>query len=205
MNIEETLKILDVQAEGLKTHRDIDVPKKISELEEIPENNFEEFLQKVTSKQYTVIVFSQGDIYGIFNYIAPSTQKQIKGVIQYTPYVVAILATIYGLITENYILATSLIIPFISGFLTGFVKVGLVTVLILIGLLMYFFINESSVGLTFMIVWTVSILLTRFMRFYIQQTLLNLSLASERIFAFLYYSRLLRILDSKSDQLIYSK
>ena len=70
MEIEETLKILDAQAEGLKMHRDIDVPKKIDELEEITESNFEEFLKKVTSKDYTVIVFSQGDIYDIFNFIA---------------------------------------------------------------------------------------------------------------------------------------
>ena len=205
MEIEETLKILDAQAEGLKMHRDIDVPKKIDELEEITESNFEEFLKKVTSKDYTVIVFSQGDIYDIFNFIAPSTQKQIKSIIQYAPYAASILATIYGLSTENYVLAASLIIPFIAGFITGFLKTGLVTVLILVSLIIYFYANANTVGVIFMIVWTVSILLSRFLRFYIQQTLLNLALSSERIFVFLYYSRLLRILDTKNDRLMYSK
>jgi len=205
MNIAETLKIIDDHAKNLKAERDIDIPKTINELNEIPEKDFNSFLQKVNSKEYTVIVFNQGDIYGFFDFIAPTTQKAIKSTIKYLPYMAAISAALFGLISENYILIASLIIPFISGFLTGFIKVGFITVLILIGLVVYFFVNENTVGFSFMIVWTISILLTRFIRYYVQNILLQLSLSDEKIFSLLYYSRLLRLIDSTRDELIYSK
>lgn len=205
MDIRETLQTIDKQAENLKIHRDIEVPRTIKDLLEIPEDNFNSFLNKVNSKEYSVIVFNQGDIYNIFNFIAPSTQKSIKSVIQYTPYIVSIIAAIFGIVTENYILIASLLIPFISGFVTGFIKIGVISVIILLGVTIYFFTNDNIVAGTFMIVWTFSLTLTRYIRHYIQTVLLKLSLSNERIFAFLYYSRLLRIIDTKNQELIYSK
>jgi len=205
MDISETLQTIDKQAENLKIHRDIDVPRTIKDLLEIPEDNFKTFLKKVNSKEYSVIVFNQGDIYNIFNFIAPSSQKSIKSIIQYSPYIIAIVAAIFGVMTENYILIASLLIPFISGFMTGFINIGLIAVIILLGLTFFFFANDNIIGGTFMVVWTFSLTLTRYIRQYIQNVLLKLSLSHERIFAFLYYSRLLRIIDTRNQELIYSK
>lgn len=205
MNTKETLRIIETQIENLKKHRDIDVPTKLIQIEEIEEDNFNEFKQKVNAKDLTIIVNNQGDMYNVFNFVAPKTQRTIKDIIQYTPYITAVLTTIFGLFNSYYILAASLLIPFVSGFLTGFIKPNVVTMIILGGLMYYFLQAHNFVGFLFMCNWTVSILLTGLIRNYIKKVLIKLCMTDEKIFAFLYYSRLIQVFDLKNNELAYSK
>lgn len=205
MKITETLWKIEEQIQNIKVHKGIDFPKKLTDLEEFPESDFNILLRKVKIQDYNITFVSQGEIYGVFDFIAPALQRHFKNVIQFTPYIVAILAAVFGLVTGNYLLILSVLIPFIAAFLTGFIKAGVLTFLILFGLMIYFYVNENIVGVTFMIVWTISILLTRYIRYYVQQTLLKLSISNERIFVFLFYSRAIRLIDNKNDELIFSK
>lgn len=205
MNAKETLRIIESQIENLKNHRDVDVPTKLIQIEEIDEDNFEDFRRKVKAKELSVIVNNQGDMYSIFNFVAPKTQRTIKDVIQYAPYIAAIITTIFGLFNSYYILAASLLIPFISGFLTGFIKPNVVTIIILGGLIYYFIQQNNLVGFLFICNWTVSILLTGLIRSYIKKVLVKLCMVDEKVFAFLYYSRLIQVYNLKNSQLAYSK
>jgi hypothetical protein len=205
MNTKETLQIIESQIENLKKHRNIDVPTTLIQIDEIDEDNFDDFKLKVKSKDLSVIVNNQGDMYNVFNFVAPKPQRTIKDILQYTPYIAAIITAIFGLINSHYILAASLLIPFISGFLTGFIKPNILTIIILGGLIFYFIQQNNLVGFLFMCNWAISILLTGLIRNYIKKILAKLSMTDEKIFSFLYYSRLIQVYNLKSQQLAYSK
>ena len=114
MDTKETLQAIDDQIENLKLHADIVVSTKLSGFKQIPEHDFEVLKGKVNSKVYNLVVWNAtGGMYKAFDFVAPKTQKQMKNVIQWSPYIAAIIATIKKVTDQRIIIVSFKMIKFV--------------------------------------------------------------------------------------------
>ncbi|MBX3009789.1 MAG: hypothetical protein KF816_17320 [Melioribacteraceae bacterium] len=204
MKTQETIDIVEQQIKNLKVHRNIDAPTTLKELDELNHLSFENLLDKLKSGHFQPFL-GIGDIYDKFNYMAPKEQKSIARLIINMPNIIAIASATFGVWNGNYLFLLLLIIPYASNFISAFIKINTLSTIITVGLIGYFIYTDNYFAWNLILVAYLSIFFANYYRKYVNNTLIKLSFCNEKVFCFMYYSRVLRLVNTQTNEIIFSK
>ena len=180
-------------------------PKNVFEIPELKKHylSFKDIIEKLNNN---IIVFSIPNfkLFGIHDFVVPNSEKRISKIFILSPYIIAILISIYGILTQKYWLITTLAIAYITPLLAS-ILTGLFQYLILASICGYFFYNDNlTLGFIFMIA-LISIICTSLLKKHRRKSLINIAKSNEEIFTFLFHNRTIAILDERIDGMLYSK
>ena len=179
-------------------------PKSVSEIPELKSYvGFDKILERIDNK---VLEFSIPNfkLFGVHDFVVPKSEKKLSQLILISPYLIAILISIYGISIENYWLLTTFAVAFLAPIFSS-ILTGLIPYLFLASLCGYFFYSDKlTLGLVFLTV-LISTICTSYLKIHRRNSLINIAKSNEEIFAFLFHNRTIAIYDKGIDGMLYSK
>ena len=181
----------------------LESPKSINEISELDSyTDFENLLMNLKSNSLQIIIPDQ-ELINIPNMFLSKLFIKLNNFILFIPFVISLLVGVYGIMTSNYWFLILLLISPIATYSSAFLK-GKMYYTILIGLMIIcFYFNYIFPGLIFLIIF-ISSFGARLVRMHRRYILMKLATKNEEIFSFLFFARVLKLIDIKNSKVIFS-
>lgn len=194
-------KIRNYKYDNLKT------PTKVIDFNELNEYwSFENIKDLIKNNQLEIIIPIPNIYWIIFDLSTTKKQHFINSLYYNWPYVIALIWTVFWLVSENYILLLLLLIVFLSTLLASLLP--LLWIIIYLFIFWWMFISFINENINLLIIFTtilITIISVSYLKINRKNILIQNSLENEEIFSFLFFSRTLQILDIIKWKMIYSK
>ncbi|MBL4561771.1 MAG: hypothetical protein JKX79_12395 [Labilibaculum sp.] len=180
-------------------------PKSVNEIPELEEHylGFEDILERINDRVLELSI-PNFKLFGVYDFVVPKTEKKMSRIILFSPYLVAILISTYGISIENYWFLTTFAAAFLAPILSS-ILTGIIPNLILVGLCGYFFYSDK-LTLGFVCLTTlISTICTSYLKKHRRNSLINIAKSNEEIFTFLFHNRTIAIHDKGIEGMLYSK
>jgi len=188
----------------LLKYNDKPLPLSIHEIEELEKyNDFEGLLDQLSSKKIEISIPPQNISFGSFPMIANQSTIIILNFFSFSPYLIALVLTILGAVWGEYLLLASIPVAFLVVLFNRFFKFFAIFFTIFSIYHFFFNVNISLGILGLLILYTaVSIL---FYRIFKTNHIVNQALSRSEIFCYLFYSRVIKIREMETGEIITAK
>ncbi len=180
-----------------------EVPKKLSEFNELSEfRDFEDLKSQIKNKKYGFLT-PDHLLYDNFKYVATSVDKKVVTFFKYLPFITAITLTVFCLINEIYFGLILLPLVFIGQYISAFFK----NLIIIVGIFifgLYLMFNENTLIGAILTTLSVTLISSIYFKIFSRIGFHNSAFQSEKVFSFLFYSRNISLVNNSNNTIIKS-
>lgn len=178
-----------------------EVPKKLSEFNELSEFiDFEYLKTSIINKEYRLSI-PDYRLYDNFEYIAVNRDRIIVSFFMYLPYLIAIALIVLCLINEKYFGLLLLPLVFIGQYISAFFK----NFIIILGVFVfgiYLMFNENILVGAILITLSVTLISSIYFKIFRRMGFYSSAMQSEKVFSFLFYSKNISLVNNSNNTII---
>lgn len=180
-----------------------EVPKKLSEFNELSEFiDFEDLKSNITSKKIRLLT-PDHMLYDNFEYIAMSSDRKTSSFFQYLPFLTAMALTIFCLINQKYFGLLLIPLVFIGQYIAAFFK-NFIIILGVFAFGIYLMVNENILVGAILITLAITLISSIYFKIFRKIGFHNSAMQSEKVFSFLFYSRNISLVNNSNNSIIKS-
>lgn len=167
------------------------IPKSISEIESLDyfQGDFNNLVDQHKHNIAEIYSLRSSNVHELFKFLASSKNKITVSLIGKSPYLIAVILSIFGISQGNYVYIVCIPLVLISRSLSAFITGPIFSLIMVISIILLFY-NQHNVFAWFLSIFFISIFMSNVQRNLMHLTLLKLSLTNEKIFILLYQNKL---------------